>query len=232
MMAEERAGSLAEQDDASTTPEGSTEDSGVSPIDPHSGPRETIALILLSVTAIMTAWCGFEASKWGGEMSIAFSQASSARIEAARQQGIANNARQADLTIYAVYVQAQATNNRQLATYVETRFSNEFEVAFEAWVAAGMPTKSPFAMPAYVPPGTNEADAADQRADSLFTKALVNNQRADDYTLLTVLAALVLFFAAVAGRLNNMRTQWAALSIGTVLFIVAAVIVATFPVII
>ena len=113
-MAEEQAGSLAEQDHASTTPEGSTEDAGDSPSDSHSGPHETIALILLSVTAILTAWCGFEASKWGGEMSIAFSQASSARIEAARQQGIANNARQADLTVYAVYIQAQATNDRRL----------------------------------------------------------------------------------------------------------------------
>ena len=227
-MAEEQAGSQAKQDHASTTPEGSTEDAG----DSHSGPRETMALILLSVTAILTAWCGFEASKWGGEMSIAFSQASSARIEAARQQGIANNARQADLTVYAVYIQAQATNNRRLAAYVENRFSNEFKVAFDAWVAAGMPTKSPFAVPAYVPPGTKEAEAADKRADSLFANALVNNQRADNYTLMTVLAALVLLFAAVAGRLNNKRTQWAALAIAGVLFIVAAVIAATFPVII
>jgi hypothetical protein len=231
-MEGEQAGSLAEQDHASNLPEGSTKDAADSPRGSRSGPHETIALILLSVTAILTAWCGFEASKWGGEMSIAFSQASSARIEAARQQGIANNARQADLTIYAVYVQARATNDRQLATYVENRFSSEFKVAFDAWVAAGMPTKSPFAIPAYVPPGTNEADAADKRADSLFAKALVNNRRADDYTLLTVLAALVLFFAAVAGRLNNRRTQLAALSIGAVLFIVAGVIVATFPVII
>ena len=105
-------------------------------------------------------------------------------------------------------------------------------MAFDAWVAAGMPTKSPFAMPAYVPPGTNEADAADQRADSLFASALVNNQRGYNYTLLTVLAALVLFFAAVAGRLNNTRTQWAALAIAAVLFIVAAVIATTFPVVI
>ena len=231
-MAEEQTGSLAEQDHASTTPTGSTENRRDSPSDAHSGPRETIALILLSVTAILTAWCGFEASKWGGEMTIAFSQASSARIEAARQQGIANNARQADLTVYAVYVQARATNDARLATYVENRFSNEFKVAFDAWVAAGMPTKSPFAMPAYVPPGTNEADAADQRADSLFASALVNNQRGDNYTLLTVLAALVLFFAAVAGRLNNTRTQWAAVTIAGVLFIVAALIAATFPVVI
>lgn len=52
--------------------------------------RELVAVVLLSVTAIATAWTGFQASKWGGAMSISFSQASSARIEASRQQTIAN----------------------------------------------------------------------------------------------------------------------------------------------
>ena len=55
-MAEEQAGSLVEQDHASTTPTGSTEDRHDSPSDPHSGPRETIALILLAVTAILVAY--------------------------------------------------------------------------------------------------------------------------------------------------------------------------------
>lgn len=99
--------------------------------------RETTALVLLSVTAVLTAWCGFEASKWGGEMSISFSRASTARIEAARQQGVANNARQEDLTIYAAYVQAEAEGNKQLANYVKERFNPEFEVAYDAWIAAG-----------------------------------------------------------------------------------------------
>jgi hypothetical protein len=52
--------------------------------------RETVVVIVLSVTAVLAAWCGFESAKWGGEMSIAFSQASSSRIEAARQDGIAD----------------------------------------------------------------------------------------------------------------------------------------------
>ena len=194
--------------------------------------RETTALVLLSVTAVLTAWCGFEASKWGGEMSISFSRASTARIEAARQQGVANNARQEDLTIYAVYVQAEAEGNKQLANYVKERFNPEFEVAYDAWIAAGKPTRAPFAMPEYVPPGAAEAAAADQRADTLFAKALVNNQRGDNYTILTVLAALVLFFAAVSSRLTRPRLQWAALIIAAVLFLVGAVVAATFPVII
>ena len=28
--------------------------------------REIIVVVLLSLTAILTAWCGFESSKWGG----------------------------------------------------------------------------------------------------------------------------------------------------------------------
>jgi hypothetical protein len=209
---------------------GSAGDAEESTTRKRTGPRETLALILLSVTAIFTAWCGFESSKWGGAMSIAFSQASSARIEAARQQGVANNARQEDLTIYAVYVQARATNDARLANYVQARFSDQFKVAFDAWVAAGMPTKAPFAMPQYVPPGTEEAAAADQRADQRFADALIYNQRGDNYTLLTVFAALVLFFAAVSTRLRSSRLQWIVLGFAGTLFIVGAVTVATFPV--
>jgi hypothetical protein len=188
--------------------------------------------VLLAVTAILTAWCGFEASKWGGEMSIAFSRASTARIEAARQQGIANNARQQDLTIYALYVQAEAEGNERLARYVRARFTEPFRVAFDAWVAAGRPTNAPFAMPEYVPPGATEAAAADQRADRLFAQALVSNQRGDNYTLLTVLAALVLFFAAVSGRVTRPRLQWLALIFSAALFLVGVAVAATFPVII
>jgi len=198
----------------------------------HAGIRETLALILLAVTAILTAWCGFESSKWGGEMSIAFSRASSARIEAARQQGLANTSQQQDLMIYSVYVEAEAEGSIKLAEYVKARFTEPFKVAFDAWVAAGRPTNAPFAMPEYVPPGTVESAAADQRADQLFAQALANNQRGDNYTLLTVLSALVLFFAAVSSRLNSPATQWAALALALVLFLVGAGIAATFPVII
>jgi hypothetical protein len=114
---------------------------------------------------VLTAWCGFESSQWSGEMSIAFSEASSARIEAARQAGVANEARQADLTIWGVYLQARAQGNTALARYVEQRFTDHFRVAYGAWIAEHEPTAGPFEMKEYVPPGTTEAAAADQSAD-------------------------------------------------------------------
>ncbi len=211
---------------------GSASRAGDDATERRDGVCEMLALILLSVTAILTAWCGFEASKWGGEMSIAFSRASAARIEAVKEQGFANNARQQDLTVYGLYVQADAEGNEGLARYVEDRFSDQFKAAFEAWNAAGRSVNSPFGMPEYAPAGMKEAEAADQRADQLFTWGLVNKHRGDNYMLLTVLAALVLFFAAVSGRLNRPKLRWAGLIVGTLLFIAGAVMVLTFPVIV
>mgnify|MGYP006196540999 CR=1 FL=1 len=53
-------------------------------------------------------------------------------------------------------------------------------------------------MPEYVQPDALLAQEADDRAEALFRQALVNNQRGDNYALLTVIFASVLFFAGIA----------------------------------
>ena len=115
--------------------------------------RETVVLVVLSVTAVLTAWCGFESAKWGGAMSTSFSAASSSRIQAARYDSAANSARQADLSIWTVYVQATAQDDTALKSYVEKRFTPAFAVAYRAWRAAGEPTNGSFAMPGVRPSG-------------------------------------------------------------------------------
>jgi hypothetical protein len=163
-------------------------------------------------------------------MSIAFSDASSARIQAARQSGVANAARQADLSIWGVYVQARAKGDTALARYVEQRFTDHFRVAYRAWIAQGEPTDGPFKMKEYIPPGTAEAAAADERADSRFADALMSNQRGDNYALLTVLFALVLFFAAASTRLGSERAQRVMLGAAIVFLMLGTVILATLPI--
>jgi hypothetical protein len=85
-------------------------------------------------------------------------------------------------------------------------------------------------MKEYVPPGTTESAAADQQADSRFADALKFNQRGDNYTILTVLFALVLFFAAASTRLGSPRAQWILLGVAIVFLIIATVVLATFPI--
>ncbi len=196
---------------------------------------ETWSALLLAVTVVLTAWSAFESSKWGGEMSIAFSQASSARIQANRAAGEVANARQVDLSIYSLWLQTTADQNERAAAYVEERFTDRFRVVFDEWVAQGGISDpenaplSPFALPSYVPPGTQEQTDLDARADAKFQEALDNNQQGDDYTLLGVLFAVVLFFSAVATRFANRRLQYAMLGFATVAFLAGVAFLAAFP---
>lgn len=201
----------------------------------HSGSRLTsildvVGVFVLSITAVLTAWCGFQASKWGGEMSVAFSQASSSRIQAAVAEGEARSAEGFDLTIYAQWVVASADGKTQLAEYIEERFTPHFAIAFDAWQEGGMVENGPFAREEYVPPGTVTAEELNTRADEKFAEALVNNQRGDNYSLLTVMFALVLFLTAMSQRDVKTWIGRTLLGLAGVVAIVGIAILFTFPI--
>lgn len=198
--------------------------------DRHARVLDVVAVFILSVTAILTAWCGFQSSKWGGEMSIAFSQASSARVQATAAEGEARDFRQYDLTIWSQWVLAEQNGDDELREYIEERFTPEFAVAFDAWEADDRSARGPFAVPEYVPPGTMEAAELSARADEKFDEALQNNQRGDNYTILTVLFALVLFFTAMSQRDIARWARMTLLSIGVVIAVGGLIILLTYPV--
>ncbi|MCK0113592.1 hypothetical protein MWU75_15710 [Ornithinimicrobium sp. F0845] len=189
-------------------------------------------IFVLSITAVLTAWCGFEASKWGGEMSIAFSQASSARIQAAAAEGTARDARQYDLSIYTQWVLAEADGRDELREFIEERFTPEFRTAFDAWEAGGREQLGPMAMAEYVPPGTQEAVDLTARADAKFEEGLGLNETGDRYSLLTVLFALVLFLVALSQRNVVPWMKYVLLGLGVVIGVVCVGIMLTYPILI
>ena len=196
--------------------------------------RELVAVVLLSVTAVLTAWSGFQAAKWGGAMAISFSQAAAARIEASRLEGVANRKETIQVALFAQWVQATSSANPQVADYLSTRFPEPLKTAFDAWQAASTSNGpaaplSPFDMAEYRLPELASAQDVDARADETFTRALDNNRRGDNYTLLTVAFASVLFFAALSGNVTSRRSQWVLLAMGLGLFAMAVLSLAVFP---
>ncbi|MBT0995091.1 hypothetical protein KIN34_12450 [Cellulomonas sp. DKR-3] len=196
--------------------------------------RELVTVILLSITTVLTAWTGFQASKWGGAMSISFSQASTARIEASRLEADANRKQSIQVSLFTQWLQAYQAQDAQLTEFLEDRFPEPLATALPAWVAT-KPLQNPdapatpFEMPEYVIPELGLAQAADARADAKFDEALRNNQRGDNYTVLTVGFAAVLFFAAMSGRMKARRAQWTLLGLACVGFVVLASFLVTFP---
>jgi hypothetical protein len=84
-------------------------------------------------------------------------------------------------------------------------------------------------MPQYVVPETVSAKASDAKADAKFAQALRYNQRGDNYTVLTVAFAAVLFFGAISSRMRTPRGQWVMLGIGIAGFVGAAILALSFP---
>jgi hypothetical protein len=188
------------------------------------GPQEIVAVVLLSVTAILTAWSGFESSKWGGAMSISFSQASSARIEAARHDNDAVTRQAIQVGLFTQWTQAVGQNNTKVSSFISARFPQPLATAFKDWVATRPLTnpyapRSPFDMPSYKVPDRAAAAAADSRADVKFQEALRDNQRGDNYTVLTVLFAVVLFFAAMSTRITSYVARWVVLGFAIATFL-------------
>jgi hypothetical protein len=195
---------------------------------------ELVAVIVLSVTAILTAWTGFQASKWDGAMSIGFNQASTDRIQAARQEADANRAQTIQVALFTQWLQAETEGNQRLMDFLSARFPEPLKTAFAAWLATNPRTNpgapsTPFVMPEYELPALAAAQAADHTADATFARALSDNQRGDNYTLLTVAFASVLFFAAMSGRMKSRVTQWTVLGIGLALFTAATVLLVLLP---
>lgn len=188
------------------------------------GLQEIVAVVLLSVTAILTAWSGFESSKWGGAMSISFSQASSARIEAARHDNDAVTRQAIQVGLFTQWTQAVGQNNTKVSSFISARFPQPLATAFKDWVATRPLTnpyapRSPFDMPSYKVPDRAAAAAADSRADVKFQEALRDNQRGDNYTVLTVLFAVVLFFAAMSTRITSYVARWVVLGFAIATFL-------------
>ncbi|MDY0910165.1 hypothetical protein [Microbacterium sp. CFBP9034] len=192
--------------------------------------HELVAVILLSLVAVLTAWCGFQASKWGGDSSVAFSEASAARIDAAGFESQARDARGLDLAVYAQWVVAEAHGDEELADYIEARFSPEFAAAFSAWEADGRVENGPFVREEYVPPGTEETAAALAVSDAAFQQALDFNEKGDNYSLITVLFALVLFLSAIAQRGIAVLASRIVLGLAGVLAAGGMVLLLTFPI--
>ena len=196
---------------------------------------ELAATLLLALAAIATAWATYQSSRWHGKQAEAQSASIAARVESTRQANVANRQAQVDLALFTQWIDAYAQREPELVAFYRKRFREEFEPAFEAWVAtkplenANAPL-SPFAMPQYTLAATAEAERLEAQAAELSNAVQTNIQRADDYLLAVVLFAISLFFAALSTRLHTFGSRATLLAMGYVLFLGTALWLATQPI--
>jgi hypothetical protein len=196
---------------------------------------EVVATILLALATVATAWSGYQASRWNGEQSKAFSRAGAVRIESSKADALANAQTQIDIATFMQWIDARALDRDDLADFYRKRFRPEFQPAFTAWLATRPLTNdaaplTPFVMPEYTLAARTDADRLAAEAEALSARGRVNVQRATNYVLGVVLFAAALFFAGISTKLQAVRLRRVLLGLGVAVFLATAVWLATFPV--
>jgi hypothetical protein len=196
---------------------------------------EVCATVLLAIAAVATAWSSYQATRWNGEQAKTSARVNKTRIEAARASDLANAQEQVDVATFMQWVDSYARGETALVTFYQARFRAEFKPAFNAWIATkplktkGAPL-TPFAMPEYRLAAKTEAARLDQRAEVLSAQVRRNIQRSSNYVLGVVLFAVALFFAGMSTKLTAPGLRKTMLVVGYVIFLGAAVWIATSPV--
>ena len=157
------------------------------------------------------------------------------RIEAARASGLANAQQQVDVATFMQWVDSYARGETELVTFYANASAPEFKPAFEAWIATkplktkGAPL-TPFAMPEYRLAARAEADRLDQTAEVLAAAGATQHP---------ALVQLRPRRRPLRGRAllrgdeheaHRPGLRKAMLAVGCVIFLGAAVWIATFPV--
>lgn len=208
--------------------------------------------VLLAAATVMVAWAAFQSAKWNGEQADAYARASATRVESTRASTAAGQQTIIDVNTFTAWLDALATERRvdpngslaadgsyvpdpqQLSGFLYERFRDEFKSAIVAWLAE-LPLQNPdapstpFVMKQYKLAANEDARRLERQAELDSREARVANERSDQYVLVTILFASVLFFAGIASKMDTKRARVFLLGTGVVLFVSASIVVLSFP---
>ena len=208
-----------------------------------------IEAVLLSVVALLAAWSGYSAAKWGTESSISLAKASSTRTKASLVLIEAAQIRTLDSVSFnaaeAAYVAAGATNGSTKSELVRATKSELFRLtvkrmrpgyraAFIAWLATDPVTNpnapgDPSEMPQYRLPQETQGLALSAQADAYFSKGQSAAGTADKYVRLTVLLAAVLFLVGIGSRFPIRSARYGLIGVAGVLLVLSVVQLLSLP---
>ena len=193
-----------------------------------------LAVVLLGIATIGTAWCGYQATRWNGQEEEHARAASDLQVEAARQFGLATQQVSYDSIMVAQYAQAVVAGDERLQDfYVDTLFRPAFLPTLEEWraeLAAGQNPSSLVTDQEYLDAQLAPYRDTAERSSVESEKARTAGDNADDYVLTTLLLASALFFAGLTTSFRVRLPQVMLLSGSGILIAFAASRLADLPV--
>ena len=179
---------------------------------------ELVAAIILSIAALLSSYAGFQGDLWDGEQAANYALAEQARTAASKDQMVAGQRTGLDAMMFAQWLTAYTSNNRELANFYRARFQPEFHAPFEEWVGTrpmlnpkAPPT--PFHMPSYSQRPSQASRDLDTKADRYFAAGQRANGISDTYGQSVVIFALALFMGGITQTFDTRKTRVMLLSL-------------------
>jgi hypothetical protein len=163
---------------------------------------EILAVALLGVATIGSAWCGYQASRWNSDESEFAREASDLQVEAAREFGLATQTVSYDSNMAAQYARAVVEGDEQLQRfYRETLIRPDFLPILDEWQASAEAGNGPpsnlFEDQDYIDAELSDYQETAAKAQAKSAEGEEAGTNADDYVLTTLLLASALFFAGL-----------------------------------
>lgn len=203
----------------------------------HSARHQWVSIaeaVLLSLVALLAAWSGYSAAKWGTESSLNLAKASSTRSKASVAQIQATQIRTLDSVSFNAAETAYESHDTRLFDLTLRRMRPGYLPAVHAWLALH-PLKNPKAppdpsyMPEYKIPQQAQAVVLNARASAYFSQGETAAGTADKYVRLTVLLAAVLFLIGIGSRFPVLVARYGLLGVAAALLVVSVVQLLNLP---
>ena len=210
---------------------------------------ELFEAIILLIAAVLAAWTGFQSAKWSGVQANSYSQAGASRVESTKSSTLAGQETTIDVITFTQWLQAAqqeglfaqpvdpnttyAPNPNTVSGFLYQRFRPEFAVAVKAWVSTHPRISAKhhrLRSPCGVQGGGDDRGRSSGAAGRRPVRHGPGGQPTiDNYVLMTIVFATVLFFAGISSKMDTFRARALLLGVGTTLLVGAVVIVLSFP---
>jgi hypothetical protein len=195
---------------------------------------EIVEAVLLSVVAVMTALSGYYAASWEGVASEAYSRAAVLKVDSNELQLTANARLALNAGVFTAWLQAHASGDKRLESILERRFTEEYDVAFRAWLKTDPFTDpqapaGPYYMPEFQQPVADEAAALADEATLAFDEGGRANDTSDHFVSVTIILAAVLFLVAIGQRFKITGVRYGLTAVAASVLVYCIVLILAYP---
>ena len=195
---------------------------------------ELIAVVLLGVATIATAWCGYQSARWNDRETDEARAGGLARLEASREYGLAAQKVSYDANITSQLATAVAADDEELADFILSALVRpDFLPYLQEWKAqadAGTATNL-FENEEYLEAQFAESQANDAEADAALQLSQEASENAAEYLIMTLLTATALFFAGVTSSFASRSAKTILIAVAAALLVYTLARITTLPVV-